>query len=90
MLTARERSRVTVRVRLVGRPLSAVAHRTVRLRGAGVQRSAMLNNRGVARTTVRPAKAGLVRVRVNGIPRCSGRIVVEQVVTGGQLTGRPT
>jgi uncharacterized protein len=80
--------RVLVEDLAARRPL---ADREVRLRGAGINRSARTGDAGTVRFGVRPRRPGILRVTVPEFPGCGARISVRQRVRSGigpGLTGR--
>jgi hypothetical protein len=64
-----------------------MAGRRVIARGAGVNVAARTNAAGVARLTIRPRSAGVVRFRVAGTTACVARVTVKAVFRP-PLTGR--
>jgi hypothetical protein len=85
VLTVGHRAVVRVIVRARGR---AVAGIRVSLRGAGIARTARTNGHGVARLTVKPAKVGIVRIRVPHRRSCTTQeIGVAGVLKPPSFTG---
>jgi uncharacterized repeat protein (TIGR01451 family) len=84
-LQAGKRSTIVARVRLSdGQPF---ARARVRVAGPGINASRLTNGQGVVRITVRPKRAGIVRITVAGSSQCSARRGVIGVFKPPPLTG---
>ena len=84
-----KRSTITAVVTLRGKARTRVQGVRVLARGAGIRKSGVTNSQGVARISVKPARVGMIRVRITNQPgSCATRtIVVRRVQPPPEITG---
>ena len=89
-LVTGRRAVVRVTAAMTG-PREPAANAAVRLRGAGIDRSARTSAGGTVRVALRPMRAGTIRVTAPQLARCSARVTVRprsRNGVGAALTGR--